>query len=366
MNTAERASRREKLLGELIDSDAPVPGLLVSGRVNVRYLSGFSGSNGWLLVTAAEEPILLTDGRYRAQAASEAPACRLVICSDGLAQGVAGLPALPDRLAFESAHLSNAAATELRQVVEHSRWTPTSGLVESLRARKSPLEIEAIRAALELAERVLAETVSWMTEGCTEVELAAEIDYRCRRRGARRMAFDTIVAAGPRGALPHASPTAAPIPTGTPVVVDMGCELDGYCSDITRCVVLGDDLAPEWRDIHRAVDEARQAAIDAIRPGVAAAEVDGVARRALAASGLEEAFVHGLGHGVGMEVHEAPRLAARSDDVLDTGMVVTVEPGVYLEGRGGIRLEDLVVVGEAGGERLNELGEAPLKEPGNV
>lgn len=361
MGPSAIAGRRHRLRERLAASDPGVDSLLVSSRANVRYLSGFSGSNGWLLLARGRDPVLLTDGRYREQAAVEAPGCRTVVCATGLADGVAANVPSGSRAGFEADHLSYAAAVELQRTCAAARWQATSGLVEGLRAVKSAPEVDAIRAALQLAETVLTEVVSGVTAGITEAELAAEIDRACRLRGARRMAFDTIVAAGPHGALPHATPGAAPIPAGVPVVVDMGCELDGYCSDITRCAVLGGELDEQWRRVHGAVSRARAAGIDAIRPGVAAREVDRAARAALAADGLADAFVHGLGHGVGIEVHEAPRLSARSDDVLAAGMVVTVEPGVYLEGRGGVRLEDLIVVREAGAERLNELDDEPLR-----
>lgn len=356
----ETGERRRRLAACLSEREQPLQGLLVSGRANVRYLSGFSGSSGWILLVRDERPVLLTDGRYREQAEAEAAGFRIEICSDGLASGLAALADRDLRLGFESEHLSHAAAAELTERAATPQWLPVRKLVEELRARKSAVEVDAIRAALRLCEEVLTEVAAWVTPGLSEADLAAEIDYRCRQRGARRMAFETIVAAGAHGALPHARPASAPIPAATPVVVDMGCELHGYCSDITRCLVLGGHPGPAWMRVHEAVSRAREAGIGAIAAGVAAAAVDASAREVLREAGLGEAFVHGLGHGVGLEIHEAPRLAERSDETLAAGMVVTVEPGVYLPGEGGIRLEDLVVVTEGGAERLNELDDSLL------
>lgn len=358
MAAQDPSTRRGLLESSLVA--AQLDGLLVSSPANVRYLSGFTGSNGWLLLQRDARPLLFTDGRYREQAAAQARGCRVEICADGLVPGLAATVTGEPRLGFESAHLSHAAVVDLTQTVDTVRWLPTRDHVEDLRARKSDMEIAAVRAALELAESVLVEVVAELSPGVTEAAVAAEIDHRCRLRGARRMAFDTIVAAGPRAANPHAVPSTHPIPPGVPVVVDLGCELDGYCSDITRCVVLGEALAPEWQLIHAVVSRAREAALGVMRPGVAAAQVDRAARDVLGDAGLGEAFVHGLGHGVGLEVHEAPRLAARSEDTLQAGMVVTIEPGVYLPGLGGMRLEDLAVVREDGAERLNRLSDAPL------
>ncbi len=233
-------------------------------------------------------------------------------------------------------------------------------MVAAVRSAKEPAEVDAIRRALGLAEAVLCDVAAEVCAGMTELQVAARLDYECRTRSATAMAFDTIVAAGAHGALPHARPGRAALVQGDLMVVDFGCVVDGYCSDITRALVVGDAIDDEWQEIHAAVDAARVAGVSAIRPGAAASDVDRAAREVLTQNGLAEHFSHSLGHGVGLEVHEAPRLSARSDDVLAAGMVVTVEPGVYLPGRGGIRLEDMVLVTESGGERLNRLDTAIL------
>ncbi|NKB87968.1 MAG: M24 family metallopeptidase [Acidobacteria bacterium] len=214
---------------------------------------------------------------------------------------------------------------------------------------KSADEVTHIQEALRLMERVLADVATcFMNVGVSEKDVATEIEYRVRQLGAEAMSFAPIVASAHRGALPHARPTGATLVAGERVVVD------GYCSDITRSVSVARDSA-RWTEIHAAVDEARQAAIDRIAPGVAAVDVDAAARAVLSDYGLADRFTHSLGHGVGLEVHEGPRLSSQSTDVLEPGMVVTVEPGVYIRGEGGIRLEDMIEVTSAGARRLNDL-----------
>lgn len=341
---------------EAVDADAA----LVVARPNVRYLTGFTGSSGWALLVDGQLH-LLTDERYRTQARDESPYVELHIGNEGLVSMAAAILGDAVReLEIDSAALTVAAAEQLRQAVPAARMVPTAGRIERLRARKAPEEIGAIEAALELTEQALVEAFSVDVRGRTERALAARLEYACRRLGADAMAFETIVASGPRGARPHARPGDSAVPESAPVVVDCGCVVDGYCSDITRTVVVG-EMSARWQRIHDAVDRARAAAIAAARPGIPAAELDGVARAVLAEEGLDRHFVHSLGHGVGLEVHEAPRLSSRSEEILEEGMVVTIEPGVYLPGEGGVRLEDLVVIEQGGARRLNRLGTRPLR-----
>ena len=338
---------------------AGLDALLVSSPADVRYLSGFSGSNGWLLVGASGR-FLVTDARYREQAALEAPDYTVVVAAAALSQALnEQIPRGIERLGFDPASLSHATWQRLTRGSE-LEWVAVDDLVAGLRAIKEDGEVQAIRGALALAEAVLADVAAQIRPGMTELQVAARLDYECRTRGATAMAFDTIVAAGARGALPHARPSARALAAGDLLVVDFGCVVDGYCSDITRSVLVGDLLDDDWRRVHAAVDKARAAAIAAIAPGVAASEVDRAARDVLRGDRLGQQFSHSLGHGVGLEVHEPPRLSAQSADTLAAGMVVTVEPGVYLSGRGGIRLEDMVLVTEGGGERLNGLDTAIL------
>lgn len=355
-------ARRGGRLLEAVDA-AGYGGFLCTRRANVRYLTGFTGSNGWVLFGAAGAT-LVTDSRYREQAADEAPDCHLIVAEAGLTDALAEpLAELTSPVAFESGDLSVAAWQELAGAHEAVEWKGCTGLVEGLRVAKETTEISSIREALTIAELALEETVAGLRPGMTEVGLAAQLEYACRGWGAERMAFDTIVAAGRRGALPHARPGLRTLRRGDLLVVDMGCEAGGYCSDITRAVVLDGQLPAKWARVHDALRAARDAALAVVAAGVAARAVDAAARQALGEWGLDGAFIHSLGHGVGLEVHEAPRLAQRSDDVLVESSVVTIEPGVYLPGEGGMRLEDLVLVEDEGAEVLNRLPPSPMFSP---
>ncbi len=324
---------------------------------NVRYLTGFTGSSGFLLV-GPEVAGLVTDFRYREQASEEVPdGLPVWIHGDGWREEVAAR--LPDVMGedagdgsgvgFESDRVTVRDRERLEDAVPEVRWSGVSGLVEELRSRKSDDEVERIRRAARLGDRVLESFLDEVVEGATEAELAAELDYRLRLAGSEGVAFETIVAAGPRSALPHASPSGRPLREGDLVLVDFGARSGGYCSDMTRVFCLG---APEeWqRSLHRSVLRAQQAALERVEPGIEAAAVDGAAREALEEDGLVEHFGHSAGHGIGLEVHEEPSVSARSEDRLREGHVITVEPGAYLEGRGGVRIEDDVVVRPGGAE----------------
>lgn len=322
---------------------------------NVRYLTGFTGSAGYLLV-GPERAGLVTDGRYSDQAADEVPDSLAVwLADDGWRTEVAermGAVAGEGRAGFESDHVTVRGRERLGEEAPDADWVPVAGAVEDLRARKEPDEVERIRSAAELGDRVLEDFLGRVSvEGATEAELAAELDYRLRRAGSEGVAFDTIVAAGPRSALPHASPSDRPLREGDLVLVDFGARVGGYCSDMTRVFSLGPPA--EWqRRLHGAVLEARSAALEAVGPGVEAAAVDAAARESLAQDGLAGHFGHSTGHGLGLEVHESPALSARSDDRLEAGHVVTIEPGAYLAGRGGVRMEDDVAIRSDGAEVL--------------
>lgn len=321
---------------------------------NVRYLTGFTGSSGFLLV-GPEVAGLITDFRYREQAAEEVPDDVPVwIHEEGWREEVADRTAEVSgrgEVGFESDRLTVRDRDELAEAAPDVRWRGVTGLVEELRARKSRDEVDRIRRAARLGDRVLESFLGTVEEGATEAELAAELDYRLRLAGSEGVAFDTIVAAGPRSALPHARPSDRPLAEGDLLLVDFGARTGGYCSDMTRVFCLG--TPAEWqRSLHRSVLGAREAALEVIEPGVEASEVDAAARRALERDGLEEHFGHSTGHGIGLEVHEGPSLSGRSEDRLRRGHVVTVEPAAYLEGRGGVRIEDDVAVGADGPELL--------------
>jgi len=330
--------------------------LLVTELVNVGYLTGYSGSNGIALV-GPKTRTFVTDFRYVEQAAQEVhPSFERLRASLDLFDSLTeALPEGAVRLGFEEAHMSVRQHRRLRELLpERVELLGTAGIVEGLRAVKEPEEIERIRAATVLADAAFERLIREGLVGRTERELATALEFDMRERGAQRPSFETIVAAGPHGALPHAQPREVPIKAGQLVVIDWGAELDGYCSDCTRTVATGDP-GSDAREAYELVLEAQLAGLAAVRAGEGGRAVDSVAREIIAEAGRGEHFGHGLGHGVGREVHEAPRLSQRSEDELGAGNVVTVEPGVYVPGRFGVRIEDLVAVTDEGCEVLTSV-----------
>jgi Xaa-Pro aminopeptidase len=347
----ERVDRATELL-----AGAGLDLLLVTNLVNVRYLTGYTGSNG-VAVIGPGTRVFLTDFRYVEQAAEEVdPTFDRARSSQDLLEGVEDvLPPGETRLGFEQAHMSVAQHRRLRErLPDRVELVGETGLVEGLRAVKEPEEVAAIRAAAELADEAFEQLVSGGLVGRSERALALALDVEMRRRGTQRPSFEPIVAAGPHGALPHATPRDVAVSAGDLVVIDWGAELDGYCSDCTRTLAAGDP-GREARDVYELVLQAQLAALDAVAPGAQARDVDAVARGLIDAGDHGEHFGHGLGHGVGLEVHEAPRLAQRSDAQLQAGNVVTVEPGIYLPGAFGVRIEDLVAVTAGGREILTSV-----------
>jgi Xaa-Pro aminopeptidase len=349
---------RQQRLGNSL-SGQRLDALLVTHLPNVLYLCGFSGSAGVLALTGTRSA-LFTDGRYTAQARAEVEGPPVVIARKAPALAAAewlathtrtGRRASPFRVGIEAEHLTVSARTRLsRHLASGCRLRQTQALVEQARMVKDRDEIECLRSAVSLGASLFDRALEIIRPGVTEAEVAAEMEYSARRAGAQAMSFPTIIASGRRSALPHAPATGAAIPEGF-VVCDFGVILAGYCSDSTRTVHVGRPSA-EARRVYRAVLEAQQAAIAAVRPGVGVSEVDGAARKSLQKSGLAKYFTHSTGHGVGLEIHEAPRLAAGQREILRPGMVVTIEPGVYLPGKWGVRIEDVVVVTERGCEVL--------------
>ena len=322
--------------------------LLVTDLVNVRYLTGFTGSNG-LAVVGRDLRRFVTDFRYVEQAAEQVDGFDREQSPQEFLDALAG--GWPDgelRLGFEDDDVSVRRHGRLRDVLpDHVSLVPAGGMVEELRAVKDAGEVERIRAAAELVDEIYAMVREQGLVGRTEREVALAIENEMRRLGAQEPSFSSIVASAERGALPHAVPADVPIPAGTLVTLDIGAKLDGYCSDCTRTWATGerpDDLAAAYALVRRA----QETALAAVRPGLKGSEVDAVARSIISEAGHGEHFGHGLGHGVGLAIHEAPRLARTADAPLVAGNVVTVEPGVYLPGRGGVRIEDLVVVVEDG------------------
>jgi Xaa-Pro aminopeptidase len=348
------SARADRLAARLPDMGADL--LMVTSLVNVRYLTGYTGSNGLALI-GPDTRLFFTDFRYTEQSAAEVDSAfeRRIFTLD-LFDGVAdALPDEPVRLGFEDANLTVRSHRRLRELVPQSVELVAAGdSVESLRAVKEPGEIERIVAATAVADAALRQVIEQGLVGRTEIEVATALERAMRDLGAKRPSFDSIVAVGPHGALPHAQPRDVEIPAGELVVIDWGAELDGYCSDCTRTLATG-ELSNTAREIYELVLEAQLAGLEAVRAGVGGRDADAAARRVIDAAGHGEHFGHGLGHGVGMEIHEGPRLSQRSDAVLEAGNVVTVEPGVYLPGRFGVRIEDLVVVTETGCDILTSV-----------
>jgi Xaa-Pro aminopeptidase len=337
--------------------------LLVGEPVNLRYLTGFTGSNGLALVGGAEDsrPRFLTDFRYATQIAQQLPGLyeREIVQLDLLEAVARGLAAQHGggRLGFDEAALTVKQHQRLRELLgEEWELVPAAGLVEGLRELKDAAELERIRAAAELADEALRGVLEGGLAGRTEREVAIELELRMRRLGASAPSFPSIVAAGPHSALPHAEAREVEIARDTLVTIDWGAQHEGYCSDCTRTFATGEGLPAEDREIYELVLRAQLAGLEAVCPGPSGREVDAAARAVIEQAGHGEHFGHGLGHGVGLEVHEAPRLSrTASEQPLQVGHVVTVEPGVYVPGRIGVRIEDLVAVVEDGHLVLNGL-----------
>jgi Xaa-Pro aminopeptidase len=341
--------------------EAELDVLLVTDLASVRYLTGFDGSNGIALI-GPRTRAFASDFRYLEQAAEQVhPSFERVRAALDLLESISDLvPGGEVRLGFDDVHMSVRQHARLRDLLpDRIELAPAGGLVERIRAVKEPEEVQRIRTAAQLADAAFERIIRDGLIGRTEREVAVALEHDMRERGARRPSFDSIVAAGPHGALPHAQPRDVPIRAGELVVIDWGAELDGYCSDCTRTTSAGEP-SEEARAVYELVLSAQLAGLKDVRAGRGGRDVDSVARRLIEAGGYGENFGHGLGHGVGIEVHEAPRLSQRSDDILAPGNVVTVEPGVYLPGRFGVRIEDLVVVTEDGSDVLNGLSKRLL------
>ncbi len=355
--TAERADRLADAIAE-----RGLDALLVTDLVNVRWLTGFTGSNGAAVVGGGPDGVrrFVTDFRYLTQSAEQLDGrWTREIHTDLLTGLVAQLPADGTlRLGFDDAKLSVREHRRLGTLVrEDVELVPAGGTVEALRLVKDAAELDAIRAAAALADAALEEVLARGLVGRTEREVALDLETTMRRRGAEAASFPPIVAAGPHAALPHAAPRDAEIPAGTLVVIDWGAQLDGYASDCTRTYATG-ELDPRDRAVYDLVLQAQEAALGAVRPGPKGRDVDAVARAIIDGAGHAEHFGHGLGHGVGLEVHEGPRLSRQGEDPLAAGQVVTVEPGVYVPGAVGVRIEDLVAVTPDGHEVLSGLPKA--------
>ncbi len=353
MDVGSRVPRLREAFG-----GAGIDALLVTRAPNVRYLTGFTGSAGIALV-GADEPCFVTDGRYATQAteqlADAGVRARIEIAPTSGAQREVLVGALSgvERLGLEAHGVTWAQQRSYREWFAGVELVATQGLVEELRRVKERGEVDRIRAACAIGDEALGEVLGMLARGVTEEEFALALEFAMRRRGATAMSFPPIVASGPNAAKPHARPTGRTIGTRELIVLDFGCVVDGYCSDITRTVSVGDPGA-DARRIWDVVAQSQRAGRAAVRAGTACAAVDRASREVIDAAGWGEHFVHGTGHGVGLEIHEAPRVAKTADGTLSSGVVVTVEPGVYLPGVGGARIEDTVVVTDDGAVALTE------------
>ena len=354
--TNTTAPRADRLAGVLEERE--LDALLVTDLTNLRWLTGFTGSNGAAVVGVDGTRRFVTDFRYLTQAAEQLDELWAREISTDLLEGVARQ--LPDegplRLGFDDADLSVRDHAKLARIVrEGIELVGAAGAVEGLRAVKDAEELDRVRAAARLADEALTDVLTRGLAGRTEREVALDLEFTMRRLGAEAVSFPPIVAAGPHGALPHAEPRDVEIPAGTLCVVDWGAVLDGYASDCTRTYGTGGEVDPRDREVYDLVARAQEAALEAVRPGPTGREVDAVARAIIDAAGHAEHFGHGLGHGVGLAVHEGPRLSKQGDDALAAGNVVTVEPGVYVPGAVGVRIEDLVFVTDDGAEVVSTL-----------
>lgn len=341
--------RGDRLEAKLAESE--LDRLLVTDLTNVRYLTGFTGTNG-ACVCGPGVRYFLTDFRYTERAATEVEGWETVTITGDWLKGIA--ERLEGRTGFEDDHMSVRLLGKLKEkLAVGTEMVAAGGRVEELRRVKDDQELAKIAEASKLADEVSRWTLEQGLAGRRERDVARAVEARIRELGGDP-SFPAIVAAGPNGALPHAEPGEREIGRGELVVFDMGAQIDGYCSDGTRTFATGEP-GPEARAVYEVVREAQQAALDAIRAGVKGEDVDGAARKVIDDAGHGEHFGHALGHGVGLEVHEGPRLSQRSDDVLAPGEVVTVEPGIYLPGKLGVRIEDLVVVIEDGLRNLSAL-----------
>lgn len=349
----EIETRLENLRGALRREKAG--GYLVSDPADVRYFSGFTGGDSLLLVTGRKQ-WLLTDSRYLEEGAASAPAFETLQWKKGLAAftGELARKARLRTLLFRDSHLNVRFFTELKKEARGVKLVPAGAVVLGLRAVKSAWEIERLRAAARVAEAAFRETKKRIRPGVTETEIRLDLEWGMRRRGASDAAFEIIVAADANASLPHAHAGERKAKRGGLVLIDFGARLAGYNSDLTRVVFL-DSIPPLWRKRYNLVLAAQQAGLEAISAGVGCAAADAAARRVFEAEGCAEYFGHSLGHGIGLSVHEAPTVGRRAKDLLEPGMVVTVEPGLYYPAQGGIRIEDMALVSEAGAKVLTDL-----------
>ncbi len=359
-NTAHDRTARIQRFHARLESRS-LDGFLVSKPVHLDYLHGFRGSAGVALHLAGEA-LLIVDSRYIEQATGEALHCRPLLAGESILETLrgrlSGHAAAVPRLGFESGHLTHDWAERMKAGNASCQWVATTDLIEELRAIKEPSEVAAIQAALGLAQQAYGRALAQVRPGMKETELAGELELQMRRLGGEGTAFDTIVAAGPRSSLPHGVASQRTIREDDLVLIDFGVRFRSYNSDLTRIHFMPKASPP---DILEVIQEARNAAFEVIRPGIRERDIDGAARAVIRKAGHGRRFGHGLGHGLGLEVHELPRISPRSHSEVREGMVFTIEPGIYLPGQYGIRIEDVVAVTSGGMELLSRAPGAPIR-----
>ncbi len=328
---------------------------LISSKTHLRYLFGFTGSNGMGLVTR-DRCLLITDQRYKDQARIEVKDAEIFIVFQDLLEPLKELQLFnkSTRLGFEASDLSFKEFSRLREAFKDIKLVSTVNLIERITLEKFPEEVDKTRTACDISRQVWQRVVEKIRPGITELELSAEISYQNRKLGAEGDAFEPIVASGWRSALPHGTATRKKLERGELVVIDFGSTFEGYKSDITRTIVLGEPT-PEQKHIYESVKTANQKAMAAVRAGMKAIDLDGVARTFLKQQGYEKAFSHSLGHGLGLDVHSLPRIGPRSEDIIPLNSIITIEPGVYDPQVGGVRIEDDVYVHQQGTELLTHI-----------
>lgn len=335
---------------EIWKQEPHLDAVLVSDGYNMRYLSGFRGATGYLFLTP-QRKVLMTDSRYTTQAKEEAPDFEVLeiggdVTYESLLAQLAAETGISSIL-FEDTQLIYADAEKLKNACPDVQWVPAGERLNSLRILKSDEELACIARAEAIGDEAFSRILNDIRPGVTELQIAAKLEYYMKEAGALGTSFDTIVASGLHSAMPHAIPSARKIEAGDFVTMDFGCLYEGYCSDMTRTIVVG-KADEKQKEIYHTVLQAQLAAIDAIRAGVVASDVDAVARKIIADAGYGDCFGHGLGHSVGLFIHEDPRLSPKCHEVLRENVTMTVEPGIYVPGFGGVRIEDLVCITKDG------------------
>lgn len=348
--TATRVQHARARMAEL-----GLPALLVTRREDIYYLTGFSGSAG-MLVVDADRLWLVSDFRYQQQAAHEAPNCEFVLASTSLPATMRDVLSelAPTSIGFDPDHVTVTLFEQFGGTDPEApyRLQPTIGLIERLRMVKDPEELALIREAVRITDEAYRQVVAQAKPGVTERDLALEAEWYMRQQGAEGLAFDIIIAGGPRSALPHAQPGPRPLAPGDMVIVDMGARYHHYCADMTRTFAIA-TATPRLREIYAICAQAQGVGVNHLRAGMTGREADALTRDVIAAAGYGEYFGHGTGHGVGLEIHEAPRLSRTAESVIPAGATVTIEPGIYIP-EGGVRIEDLVLVTDTGVEILTQ------------